>query len=129
MRFCITSRKDIGDLLDRQKLNDAYERYVDYPFLPVGLLVDELEKRKKKGSVLPRQLIDRVEKIPDQVIAVPLTSCALTKAFQNEVFVEKYLSSKSNPFALISEVCLYDDSVCWADSEDLLDSLHQIEWL
>lgn len=128
MGCCITSRKDIGDLLDKQKLNDAYEKYVDYPFLPVGLLVDELEKRKKRGAVLPRQLIDKIENLPEQVIAVPLTSYALAKAFQNEDFVEKRLSSKSNPFALISEVCLYDDSVCWADSEDLLESLHQIEW-
>lgn len=46
MGYCITSRKDIEDLLDKQKLNEAYKNYVDYPFLPIGLLVDELEKRK-----------------------------------------------------------------------------------
>jgi hypothetical protein len=60
MGYCITNRKEIEDLLDKQKLCDAYRNYIDYPFLPVGLLVDELEKRKKKDTVLPCQLIDRV---------------------------------------------------------------------
>ncbi len=62
MGYCITNRKEIEDLLDKQKLCDAYRNYIDYPFLPVGLLVDELEKRKKKDTVLPCQLIDKVEK-------------------------------------------------------------------
>ena len=44
-------------------------------------------------------------------------------------FVEKYVSSKTNPFALISETCMYDDSVSWADMDELFGSLHQIEWL
>lgn len=44
MGYCITNRKEIEDLLDKQKLCDAYQNYVDYPFLPVGLLVDELEQ-------------------------------------------------------------------------------------
>ena len=39
MGYCITNRKEIEDLLDKQKLCDAYRNYIDYPFLPVGLLV------------------------------------------------------------------------------------------
>lgn len=129
MGFCITNRKELEDLLDKQKLSEAYRNYVDYPFLPVGLLVDELEKRKKKESVLPIQLIDKVDRLPDQVFAVPLTSQSLIRALQNDEFVEKFVSSKTNPFALISETCMYDDSVSWADTNELLGSLHQIEWL
>lgn len=45
MGYCITNRKDIEDLLDKQILSDSYRNYIDYPFLPVGLLIDELEKR------------------------------------------------------------------------------------
>lgn len=129
MGYCITNRKDIEDLLDKQILSDSYRNYIDYPFLPVGLLIDELEKRKKKDSVLPCQLIDRVESLPEQVLAVPLTTQSLIKALQNDEFVEKFVSSKSNPFALISETCMFDDSVSWADTDELLGSLHQIEWL
>ena len=110
-------------------LSEAYRNYVDYPFLPVGLLVDELEKRKKKESVLPIQLIDKVNRLPDQVFAIPLTSQSLIRALQNNEFVDKFVSSKTNPFALISETCMYDDSVSWADTNELLGSLHQIEWL
>lgn len=128
MGYCITNRKDIEDLLDKQILSDSYKEYIDYPFLPIGLLVDELEKRKKKDSVLPCQLIDRVENLPEQVLAIPLTSQSLIKALQNEEFVGKFVSSKSNPFALISETCMFDDSVTWADTDELLGSLHQIEW-
>lgn len=129
MGFCITSRKDIDDLLDKHKLSDCYENYEDYPFLPVGLLVDELEKRKKKGSVLPLQLMDKLENLPKQIISIPLTSYALAKALQNNEFVEKFVNSKTNPFALMSEACIYDDSVSsWADMDILFDSLHQIEW-
>lgn len=128
MGYCITNRKEIEDLLDKQKLCDAYQNYVDYPFLPVGLLVDELEKRKKKDSVLPCQLIDKVDKIPNQILTVPLTAQALANALQNDEFVEKFVSSKTNPFALISETCMYDDSVSWADKDELFGSLHQIEW-
>ena len=129
MGYCITNRKDIEDLLDKQILSDSYRNYIDYPFLPVGLLIDELEKRKKKDSVLPCQLIDRVESLPEQVLAVPLTTQSLIKALQNDEFVEKFVSSKSNPFALISETCMFDDSVSWADTDELLGSLHQIELL
>lgn len=129
MGYCITNRKDIEDLLDKQILSDSYRNYIDYPFLPVGLLIDELEKRKKKDSVLPCQLIDRVESLPEQVLAVPLTTQSLIKALQNDEFVEKFVSSKSNPFALISETCMFDDSVSWTDTDELLGSLHQIEWL
>lgn len=63
MGFCITNRKELEDLLDKQKLSEAYRNYVDYPFLPVGLLVDELEKRKKKESVLPIQLIPQIRNL------------------------------------------------------------------
>lgn len=128
MGYCITNRKEIEDLLDKQKLCDAYRNYIDYPFLPVGLLVDE-EKRKKKDTVLPCQLIDKVEKIPNQILTVPLTAQSIANALQNDEFVEKYVSSKTNPFALISETCMYDDSVSWADMDELFGSLHQIEWL
>lgn len=58
MGYCITNRKEIEDLLDKQKLCDAYRNYIDYPFLPVGLLVDELEKRKKKDTVLPCESVN-----------------------------------------------------------------------
>lgn len=87
MGYCITNRKEIEDLLDKQKLCDAYRNYIDYPFLPVGLLVDELEKRKKKDTVLPCQLIDKVEKIPNQILTVPLTAQSIANALQNDEFV------------------------------------------
>ena len=65
MGYCVLSRKEIADLFDKQKIGVAYVNYIDYPFLPIGLLVDELEKRKKK-SVLPQQLIGYIKKMPAQ---------------------------------------------------------------
>lgn len=129
MGYCVLNRKEIDDLLDKRRVSEAYVNYEDYPFLPIGLLVDELEKRKKKGSTLPQHLVDNIENIPEQVLAVPLTSQALAKALQDDNFVEQFVNSQSNPFALISETCLFDDSVSWTDKEELLNSLHQIEWL
>lgn len=128
MGYCILSRKEIADLLDKQKISEAYKSYMDFPFLPVGLLVDELEKRKKKAK-LPQQLIELVDKIPDQVLHISLTRNNLVKALNDEEFSDKFVSSKSNPFALMSEVCLFDDSVSWADKYELQESLHKIEWL
>ena len=122
------NRKDLADLFEKQKIDEAYKKYIDYPFLPVGLLVDELEKRKKKDT-LPQQLIDFVNGMPEQVLPIPLTSHDLVKALQNEEFSNRYVSSQSNPFALISEVCLFDDSVEWTEKNELYESLHQIEWL
>ena len=92
-------------------------------------LLADYAKRKKKDTVLPCQLIDKVEKIPNQILTVPLTAQSIANALQNDEFVEKYVSSKTNPFALISETCMYDDSVSWADMDELFGSLHQIEWL
>jgi hypothetical protein len=128
MGFCVFNRKDLADLFEKQKIDEAYKKYIDYPFLPVGLLVDELEKRKKKDT-LPQQLIDFVNGMPEQVLPIPLTSHDLVKALQNEEFSNRYVSSQSNPFALISEVCLFDDSVEWTEKNELYESLHQIEWL
>lgn len=128
MGYCILSRKEIADLLDKQKISEAYKSYMDFPFLPVGLLVDELEKRKKKAK-LPQQLIELVDKIPEQVLNISLTRNNLVKALNDEEFSDKFVSSKSNPFALMSEVCLFDDSVSWADKYELQESLHKIEWL
>lgn len=129
MGYCILNRKEIDDLLDKQRVSETYISYLDFPFLPVGLLVDELEKRKKKGTILPQNLIDKIENIPKQVLTVPLTSQSLAKALQDDCFVNRFVSTQSNPFALISETCLFDDSVSWTDKEELLNSLHQIEWL
>ena len=89
-------------------------------------LLADYAKRKKKDTVLPCQLIDKVEKIPNQILTVPLTAQSIANALQNDEFVEKYVSSKTNPFALISETCMYDDSVSWADMDELFGSLHQI---
>lgn len=128
MGYCVFSRRDIADLFDKQKINDAYKQYVDYPFLPIGLLVDELEKRKKK-EMLPQQLINQLEAIPEQVFHIPLTPHNLVKALQTDEFSNQFVSSQSNPFEVMSEVCLFDDSVDWAEKNELYESLHQIEWL
>ena len=86
MGYCVLSRKEIADLFDKQKIGVAYVNYIDYPFLPIGLLVDELEKRKKK-SVLPQQLIGYIKKMPAQVFHISLNSRNLVEALQDE---EKY---------------------------------------
>ena len=126
MGYCVLSRKEIADLFDKQKIGDAYVNYIDFPFLPVGLLVDELEKRKEK-SVLPQQLIGYIKKMPAQVFHISLNSRNLVEALQDEEIVNQFVSSQSNPFAFMSEVCLFDDSVSsWADQRELRESLHQI---
>lgn len=129
MGYCVLSRKEIADLFDKQKIGVAYVNYIDYPFLPIGLLVDELEKRKKK-SVLPQQLIGYIKKMPAQVFHISLNSRNLVEALQDEEIANQFVSSQSNPFAFMSEVGLFDDSVSsWADQRELRESLHQIEWL
>lgn len=130
MKFCITNRKEIGNLIDKSTISDLYSEYKAYPFLPVGLLIDELEKRKKKGQLLPQQMIEKLEQFPQQITTISLTGKSLESALKDEEFNKKFVSSQSNPFALISEVCLYDDSVkSWVDGDELVESLHQIQWI
>ena len=98
MGYCVLSRKEIADLFDKQKIGDAYVNYIDYPFLPVGLLVDELEKRKKK-SVLPQQLIGYIKKMPAQVFHISLNSRNLVEALQDEEI--------ANQFVVLNQILLH----------------------
>lgn len=128
MADVIFNRKDILSLQEGKDVASRYKECLDIGFLPIPLLLDYMEKKKKSGGMLPAQLKQVLPRIEENGInLIALTAAGLCSAFSDPDFSDKYLNREGNPFEFATEACVYEYDLWW-DRKELLASLQDISW-
>lgn len=128
MADVIFNRKDIQSLQEGKDVASRYRNYLDIGYLPIPLLLDHMEKKKKNGGTLPAQLKKVLSRFEENGITkIALTAAGLCSAISDPDFTEKYLNKEGNPFKFATEACLYEYDMWW-DRKELLVSLQDISW-
>ena len=128
MADVIFSRKDIRALQEGKDVASRYKDCLDIGFLPIPLLLDYIEKKKKSGGLLPAQLKHVLSRINENGITpIALTAAGLCSAFSDPDFSGKYLNREGNPFEFATVACVYEYDMWW-DRKELLISLQDISW-
>ena len=128
MADVIFSRKDFQSLQEGKDVSSRYRDFLDIGYLPIPLLLDCLEKKKKSSGMLPAQLKQVLHRLNENgIIQIALTAAGLCSAFSDPDFSDKYLSREVNPFEFATEACVYECDMWW-DRRELLVSLRDVSW-
>ena len=128
MADVIFSRKDIQSLQEGKDVASRYRECLDIGYLPIPLLLDYMEKKKKSGRILPAQLKQILPRFDENGITqIALTAVGLCSAISDPDFSDKYLNREGNPFEFATEACVYECDMWW-DRKELLVSLQDISW-
>ncbi len=129
MADVIFNRKYIQSYHDGKVLPCRFQKYEDCGYLPIPLLLDYLEKRKKERSIIPSELKQLLQKLNESNICmIDFSKNGLLAALADADFGDKYVNRAGNPFEFASEASLfeYDD---WWDRCELSESLQEISWV
>lgn len=128
MADVIFSRKDIRALQEGKDVASRYKECLDIGYLPIPLLLDYMEKKKKNDGILPVQLKQVLSRFEENgITSIALTATGLCSAFSDPNFLNKYLNREGNPFEFATEACVYEYDMWW-DRKELLVSLQDISW-
>lgn len=128
MADVIFNRKDLQSFCDGKELSDRFQNYEDCGYLPIPLLLDFLEKRKKECSIIPSDLKKLLPKLKESDICmIEFSKGGLLSALADSDFGEKFVNRVGNPFEFASEASLYEYEDWW-DRSELIDSLREITW-
>lgn len=129
MADVIFNRKDLQLLQEGKALTIRFQKYEDYGYLPIPLILDYFEKSKKGSGIIPSELKKLLLRLQDvNIILIELSKSGLLSALTDNEFEGKYVNRVGNPFEFASEACLYEYEGWW-DRCELLDSLQEITWV
>lgn len=124
----IPTNAEILDMLSKGSKDGENISQEVYKFIPCSLLVNEIEKIKRRGGKLPSDIISGIDmllKIP--AYTIDLSPSALYNAIEDEDFANQFLNSKGNPFRFSTVASIYGDE-CWGDQLELLESSKELRW-
>lgn len=128
MADVIFDRKELQSFHNGKGLHDRYKNCEDMGFLPVPLLIDYIEKRKKDRNIMPSELKGLVDKVLDSEInLIELSGKGLLAALGDGDFVGKYVNKVGNPFEFSCAAATYEIDGWW-DRDELIESLCKIPW-
>lgn len=128
MADVILDRKEIKSVFTKGKISSRYLDCTDVAYLPVTLLIDVIEKRKKNGPQYPAKLKSFINHIPESVTLIPLSSHGLSEALRDPDFCQKYENNEGNPFEFATEASIYEEEYCW-DRNELFESFQELTWI
>lgn len=128
-KSAILKSEDIKKLVLRDNRIEKHSEEDVFSFVPCPLLINVIEKVKRKEKQLPNEIISGIDNLlGSSVYPIELTPNGLCQAIDDEDFANKYFNRQSNPFKFSTEASIYGDE-CWGDRTELLESLRQLSWL
>jgi len=128
MADVILNRKEIKTLFAGGTIGTQYLDCTDVAYLPFVLVIDVIEKNKKNGTQCPGELKSLINRIPEFVTLIPLSSHGLSEALKDSSFCSECISSFENPFAIATKASVYEEEYCW-DRTELLKSFQELAWI
>ena len=128
MADVIINRKELQSLYAGKELASRFLEYRDCGYLPIPLLLDFVEKRKKGSGIIPSELKKLLPKLKEcNICLIEFSKNGLLSALADSDFERKYINRMGNPFEFASEASLYEYDEWW-DKNELIDSLQEISW-